>query len=87
MLDLVFTPATVKGPGGRLAYHGLVLCKILFRQRLNQLSDEAAQFYILDYSCLQRFLGQILADPVADQNTIREFREALQRATTFPSPF
>lgn len=87
VLDRVFPPAAARGPGGRPAYAKLFLCKILVLQRLYQLSDEATQFQILDRLSFQRFLGLNLADPVPDQNTIREFREALQQAQAFQSLF
>ena len=87
VLDRVFPPAAARGPGGRPAYPRLFLCKILVLQRLYQLSDEATQFQILDRLSFQRFLGLNLADPVPDQNTIREFREALQQAQAFQSLF
>lgn len=87
VLDRVFPVTTPKGPGGRPAYPRLFLCRILVLQRLDQLSDEATQFQILDRLSFQRFLGLNLADPVPDQNTVREFREALQKAGAFASLF
>jgi len=87
VLDRVFPASTPKGPGGRPAYARLFLCKMLVLQRLYQLSDEATQFQILDRLSFQRFLGLNLADPVPDQNTVREFREALQKAQAFGSLF
>jgi IS5 family transposase len=86
-LDRVFPAVAPKGPGGRPAYSRLFLGKILVLQRLYQLSDEATQFQILDRLSFQRFLGPNLADPVPDQNTVREFREALQKARAFASLF
>ena len=76
VLDRVFPAVAPKGPGGRPAYPRLFLYKILVLQRLYQLSDEATQFQILDRLSFQRFLGLNLADPVPDQNTVREFRDA-----------
>lgn len=87
VLGRVFPPAEAKGPGGRPAYDKLFLCKILVLQRLYQLSDEATQYQILDRLSFQRFLGLNLSDPVPDQNTVREFREALQKAQAFQSLF
>jgi IS5 family transposase len=87
VLDRVFSAVAPKGPGGRPAYSRLFLGKILVLQRLYQLSDEATQFQILDRLSFQRFLGPNLADPVPDQNTVREFREALQKARAFASLF
>jgi IS5 family transposase len=79
-LDQVFPPAEAKRLGGRPAYPRLLLCKILILQRLDQLSDEATQYQILDRLSFQRFLGLTLSDSVPDQNTVREFRETLQKA-------
>ena len=45
------------------------------------------QFQILDRLSFQRFLGLNLADPVPDQNTVREYREALQKAQGFEALF
>ncbi len=83
VLDRVFPAVAPKGPGGRPAYSRLFLCKILVLQRLYQLSDEATQYQILDRLSFQRFLGLNLADPVPDQNTVREFREVLYKAEAF----
>lgn len=87
VLDQAFVPAQPKGPGGRPAYSKLLLCKILILQRLYQLSDEATQYQILDRLSFQRFLGLNLADPVPDQNTVREFREAMRQAGAFQALF
>lgn len=87
VLDRVFPAVAPKGPGGRPAYPRLFLCKVLVLQRLYQLSDQATQYQILDRLSFQRFLGLNLADPVPDQNTVREFREALQKAEAFASLF
>jgi len=76
VLDRVFPAVAPKGPGGRPAYPRLFLCNILVLQRLYQLSDEATQFQILDCLSFQCFLVLNLADPVPDQNTVREFRDA-----------
>jgi len=87
VLDRVFPAVAPKGPGGRPAYPRLFLCKVLVLQRLYQLSDEATQYQILDRLSFQRFLGLNLADPVPDQNTVREFRETLQKAQAFAALF
>src|SRR5665213_1384534 len=75
--------AEPKAPGGRPAYPPLTMFKILVLQSLYGLSDEQAQFQILDRRSFQHFLGLTEADPVPDQNTIREFREKLTRAELF----
>lgn len=77
LVEAVRTPAEAKGPGGRPAWPGLVLLKMLVLQRLYQLSDEAAEYQVLDRLSFQRFVGLGLADKAPDQNTLRNFREAL----------
>jgi len=79
--------AEPKAPGGRPAYLPLTLFKILVLQSLYGLSDEQAQFQILDRRSFQHFLGLTEADLVPDQNTIREFREKLTRAELFSELF
>lgn len=79
--------AEPKAPGGRPAYPPLTLFKILVLQSLYGLSDEQAQFQILDRRSFQHFPGLTEADPVPDQNTIREFREKLTRAELFSELF
>lgn len=81
------TRAEPKAPGGRPAYLPLMMFKILVVQSLYGLSDEQAQFQILDRRSFQHFLGLTEADPVPDQNTIREFREKLTRAKLFTELF
>lgn len=87
VLDRVFTPVVPKGPGGRPGYGKLFLWKVLILQSLHQLSDEAVQFQVLDRLSFQRFLGLNLSDRVPDQNTVRGFRETLQKAGAFQAMF
>ena len=81
--------AETKAPGGRPAYPPAthLVFKILVLQSLYGLSDEQAQFQTLDRRSFQHFLGLTEADPVPDQNTIREFREKLTRAELFTELF
>jgi transposase, IS5 family len=79
--------AEPKAPGGRPAYAPLVLFKILVIQPLYGLSDAQAQFQILDRRSFHHFLGLSEADPVPDQNPIREFREKLTQAERFSELF
>jgi len=79
--------AEPKAPGGRPAYAPLMMFKILVLQSLYGLSDEQAQFQILDRRSFHHFLGLTEADLVPDQNTIREFREKLTRAELFSELF
>src|SRR5674476_679437 len=64
-----------------------MMFKILVLQSLYGLSDEQAQFQILDRRSFHHFLGLTEADPVPGQNTIREFREKLPRAELFSELF
>ena len=79
--------ATPKAPGGRPAYEPLLMFKILVLQSLYGLGDEQTQFQILDRCSFHHFLGLSQADPVPDQNTIRDFREKLTRAELFSELF
>jgi|SRR5665213_1168507 len=79
--------AQPKAPGGRPACPPLTLFKILVLQPPYGLSDEQAQFQILDRRSFQHFPGLTEADPVPDQNTLREFREKLTRAELFRELF
>jgi transposase len=79
--------AEPKAPGGRPAYEPLRMFKILVIQSLYGLSDEQTQFQILDRRSFHHFLGLSEADPVPDQNTIREFREKLTQAELFSELF
>ncbi len=79
--------AEPKGPGGRPAYHPMLMFKILVLQSLYGLADEQTQFQILDRDSFHRFLGLSQADAVPDQNTIREFREKLTKAGLFDELF
>ena len=79
--------AEPRGPGGRPAFHPLLMFKILVLQSLYGLSDEQTQFQILDRDSFQHFLGLSKADTVPDQNTIWEFREKLTKAGLFGELF
>ena len=90
----IFTPVLAqlpqsepKGPGGRPGFHPHFMFKILVLQSVYGLADEQTQFQILDRRSFHRFLGITAADPVPDQNTIREFREKLVRAQLFDALF
>ena len=76
-----------KGPGGRPGFHPHFMFKILVLQSVYGLADEQTQFQILDRRSFHRFLAITSADPVPDQNTIREFREKLVKANLFDALF
>lgn len=77
IVESVRAGAEPKGPGGRPAWPAMVLFKFLLIQRFYNLSDEDAEFQLLDRLSFQRFVGLTLADKAPDQNTLRLFREAL----------
>jgi IS5 family transposase len=54
--------------------------KVLLLQAMHGLSDERAEYLMVDRLSFMRFLGLGLADLVPDANTIWTFREALKRA-------
>lgn len=76
LTDLLVTPA--KGPGGRPRFDVVFMFKIMILQRTFGLSDPQTELQILDRFSFQRFLGITVADPVPDQNTLWDFREALR---------
>ena len=79
MLDLLPQPDP-KGPRGRPGFHPHFMFKMLVLPSVYGLADAQTQFQILDRRSFHRFLDITAADPVPDQNTIREFREKRVRA-------
>ena len=65
-----------KSAAGRKAYDAVLMFKILFLQRLYNLSDEQVEFQINDRQSFQRFLGLHLGHAVPDFSTVWLFREA-----------
>jgi IS5 family transposase len=68
------------GPGGRPPYDYVMMFKILILQRLYGISDNQAQFWILDRLSFMRYLGLELASDVPDEKTIWLFRETLAKS-------
>jgi IS5 family transposase len=66
-----------QGKGGRPPYDYILMFKILILQRYYNISDEQAEYQILDRLSFMRFLGLSLSDNVPDHNTIWLFRENL----------
>jgi IS5 family transposase len=66
--------------GGRPSFDRVLMFKILLLQAMHGLSDERAEYLMVDRLSFMRFLGLGLADLVPDANTIWTFREALKRA-------
>lgn len=77
IIEAVRANAEPRGPGGRPAWPAMILFKFLLIQRFYSLSDEDAEFQLLDRLSFQRFVGLTLADKAPDQNTLRLFREQL----------
>jgi transposase, IS5 family len=69
-----------KSNAGAMPYDTVMMFKILILQALYNLSDEAAEYQILDRMSFMRFLGLHGADPVPDAKTIWLFREQLKAA-------
>jgi transposase, IS5 family len=63
--------------GGRPPYDFVLMFKVLILQRFYNISDEQAEYQILDRLSFMRFLGLTLSDDVPDHNTIWLFREKL----------
>lgn len=76
-----------KGPGGRPPYDYVMMFKILFLQRLYNLSDEQMEYQINDRLSFLRFLDLSLSKDVPDQNTIWLFREKLTKSNTIEKLF
>lgn len=70
-------PIVDRNKGGRPPFDKLLMFKILVLQDLYNLSDEQAEYQIMDRSSFLRFLGLEHGDRVPDQNTIWHFREQL----------
>ncbi len=66
--------------GGRPPYDAVLMFKILVLQVLYSLSDDQAEFQVLDRRSFGRFLGLDDGDKVPDAKTIWLFRETLSRA-------
>ena len=65
------------GKGGRPPYDLILMFKIIILQRYYNISDEQAEYQILDRLSFMRFLGITLSENVPDHNTIWMFREKL----------
>jgi IS5 family transposase len=76
-----------KSAARRKAYGGVFMFKILILQRINNISDEKAEFLINDRHSSQRFLGLRLGSTVPDFSTVWLFREALTKAGVIKSLF
>ena len=66
------------GKGGRPPYDPVVMFKIIFLQRLYNLSDEQMEFHLVDRLSFQRFLGLESGDKLPDAKTIWVFKERIK---------
>lgn len=67
-------------PGkGRPGYDAVVMMKILFLQRLYNLSDEQLEYQVVDRLSFRRFLNISFSDAVPDCKTVWAFRELLNK--------
>jgi transposase, IS5 family len=73
--------------GGRPAYDRVMMFKVLILQRMYNLSDDSAEYQILDRMSFNRFLGIELCDDVPDAKTIWHYREQLVRHDIFNKIF
>lgn len=65
------------GKGGRPPYDAVMMFKILFLQRLYDLSDDEMEFHLLDRKSFQKFLDIEKEDRIPDAKTIWVFRERI----------
>lgn len=86
---IIDTAFTVNDPskGGRPNYDRVMMFKVLIIQRIYNLSDDAAEFQILDRMSFNRFLGLELCDNVPDSKTIWHYREQLILGGVFDGIF
>jgi IS5 family transposase len=64
--------------GGRPPYDVIVMYKITMLQQWYGLSNEGAEYQIVDRYSFMRFLGLSAGDSIPDGNTIWDFKEALK---------
>lgn len=79
LLNKIFNRKEESRPGkGRPAYDVVTMLKILFVQRLYNLSDDQVEFQINDRMSFRRFLDIPFSDSVPDCKTVWTFRESLK---------
>jgi len=70
-------PRKDRSLGGRPPFGHLLMFKIIVLQTYYGLSDERAEFEVLDRFSFQKFLGLATGDRVPDRNSIWNFKETL----------
>lgn len=76
-----------RSKGGRPPFDPVLMFKVLILQARNDLSDERAEFLIIDRLSYMRFLGLGLGDKAPGRNTIWTFCEALNKADVIDDLF
>lgn len=71
--------STEKPSKGRPAYDAVTMMKIIFLQRLYNLSDDQVEFQIIDRLSFRRFLNIPFSNAVPDCKTVWAFRESLNQ--------
>lgn len=79
-LDDHFDMGKDRNLGGRPSFDYLMMFKILILQRYYNLSDDNAEYAILDRLSFMRFLGLTISDTVPDSKTIWNFKNELTKA-------
>ena len=74
-------PRSDGSKGGRPPFDHVLMFKVLILQASHTLSYERTEYLIKDRLSFMRFLGLGLNDRVPDENTIRDFHEALSKAS------
>jgi len=73
-------PRSSRKKGGRPPFPTEMMVRILIIQQLHNLSDEQAEYQLLDRLSFQRFVGLRHSSAIPDRTTIWNFRERLVQA-------
>ena len=76
-----------KSRAGRKPLDPVFVMKVMFLQRLYNLSDEQAEFQIADRTSFREFLGIRDVDDVPDARTVWKYRDQLAKGGTFDRLF
>lgn len=76
-----------KSNAGRPPIDPVLMFKVMFLQRLYGLSDEQAEYQIVDRTSFRKFLGILSVDDVPDARTIWKYREDLTKVGAYDRLF